>query len=152
MVSYTIKTLPCSPWNWVIVTQLLVTRVHSPSTNASVPTHPWWEQSPTLAQKDKLLPLLRLPTSSTNLLHSPCMYITHSQRPVHSYPLNKLLHIALDQEPDKIAIILMEGGIAVESPKPSSEEETWVKTCESDFVRKSNYWEFQLHQDQKIGC
>lgn len=80
------------------------------------------------------------------------MYITHSQRPVHSYPLNKLLHIALDQEPDKIAIILMEGGIAVESPKPSSEEETWVKTCEPDFVRKSNYWEFQLHQDQKIGC
>lgn len=46
----------------------------------------------------------------------------------------------------------MEAGIAGESPKPSSEEETWVRTCESDFVGESNYWEFQLHQDEKIGC
>lgn len=46
----------------------------------------------------------------------------------------------------------MEVGIAGESPKPSSEEETWVRTCESDFVGKSNYWEFQLHQVEKIGC
>lgn len=72
--------------------------------------------------------------------------------PVHSYPLNKLLYIALNQEPDKIVIMSMEAGIAGESPKPSSEEETWVRTCESDFVGKSNYWEFQLHQDEKIGC
>lgn len=58
--------------------------------------------------------------------------------PVHSYPLNKSLHIALNQEPDRIVIILMEVGIAVENPKPSSEEETGVKTRECDFVGKNN--------------
>lgn len=134
---------------------LLVTRVHSPSSNASL-SQPILDGSNhwPLHRETSYYPSSICPPGYTSLLYSPCLYILTARDlfPVHSYPLNKSLHIALNQEPDRIVIILMEIGIAVENPKPSSEEETGVKTCECDFVGKNNYWEFQLHQDEKIGC